>query len=127
MATAVLDASVVLAALQEEPGADIAAALLPTSLLLSVNLAEVVTKLARDGYDRPEIEAVVGGLDCEVVPFDRALAVDAGWLPPTVGRRSLSLGDRSCLALGLARALPVYTAERAWSELTLPVEIRLIR
>ena len=38
----------------------------------------------------------------------------------------LSLGDRSSLALGLARGLPVLTAERSWARLD-AVRVELIR
>jgi ribonuclease VapC len=39
----------------------------------------------------------------------------------------LSLGDRACLALGLALKSPVYTAERSWKKLKLDVRIHVIR
>ncbi|WP_236627700.1 hypothetical protein [Caulobacter sp. B11] len=41
--------------------------------------------------------------------------------------RGLSLGDRACLALAMREKLPVMTADRAWSDLDLPVEVVLIR
>jgi len=37
----------------------------------------------------------------------------------------LSLVDRACLALD--KALPVLTADRAWSELGLDIEIQVVR
>ena len=127
MATAVLDTSVVLASLQNEPGGDFATELIPTSLLLSVNLAEAAAKLAKDGLDRRALRAVLGALDCEVVPFDAGLAFDTGLLRPLTLKQGLSLGDRACLALALSRNLPAYTAERKWTELDLGIDIRLIR
>jgi ribonuclease VapC len=59
------------------------------------------------------------------VPFDRDLAIRAGDLRSE--STSLSLGDRACLALALARGLPAYTAERSWAKLELGIDIRLIR
>jgi PIN domain nuclease of toxin-antitoxin system len=127
VATAVLDTSVVLAALQGERGGDLAASVMPAALLSSVNLAELATKLAKDGLSRSEVGEVVGALECEVVPFDRATAVEAGLLRRATSRLGLSLGDRSCLALAIDRGLPVYTAERSWATLELGIDIRLIR
>ena len=127
MATAVLDTSVVLAAIQAEPGGDVAAGIMPAALLSSVNLAEMVTKLTRDGLSADEVDVVVAALECEVVALDRATAVEAGRLRTATQHVGLSLGDRCCLALALDRGLPVYTAERAWAGLELGIDIRLIR
>jgi PIN domain nuclease of toxin-antitoxin system len=124
-ARAVLDSSVVLAFLFGEPGREAAKRLLPTGFLLSVNLAEVVTKLLDEGVPAFDRHAIVGNLGCEIIPFDRDLAIRAGDLRSESA--GLSLGDRACLALALARGLPVYTAERAWADLKLGIDIRLIR
>jgi ribonuclease VapC len=37
------------------------------------------------------------------------------------------LGDRACLALGMALKVPVYTAEKTWRKLKVGVRIHLIR
>ena len=40
----------------------------------------------------------------------------------------LSLGNRACLALGQIMQLPIYTANRVWSQVKIEgVEVRLIR
>jgi PIN domain nuclease of toxin-antitoxin system len=39
----------------------------------------------------------------------------------------LSLGDRACLALGLALKAPVYTADKSWKKLKVNVRIHVIR
>lgn len=126
-ATAVLDTSVVFAAINDEPGADVAAELIPTALFSTVNLGELVTKLADKGFDRREIGDMIATLECEIVPFDFAQALDTGLLRPPTREQGLSLGDRACLALALARGLPVYTAERSWPKAKLPLDVRLIR
>jgi ribonuclease VapC len=61
------------------------------------------------------------------VPFTTDHAKAAGRLiakTPTLG---LSLGDRACLALGLAVQAPVYTADRSWKNLKVGVRIHVIR
>jgi ribonuclease VapC len=119
--------SVVFAAINREPGAELATELIPTALFSTVNLSELDTKLADKGFSRAELNAIIGTLECEIVPFDFAQAVDAGLLRPPTKKQGLSLGDRSCLALALARGLPAYTAERSWADLRLGIDIRLIR
>jgi PIN domain nuclease of toxin-antitoxin system len=37
------------------------------------------------------------------------------------------LGDRVCLALGLALKVPVYTADKSWKKLKVNVRIHVIR
>ena len=125
MADRVLDSSVILAMLNGEPGADDAANLLPGSLLSTVNLAEVVTKLIEQGVPRDLATMTTDTLDCEVMPFDSEMALDAGLLHAAT--RNVSLGDRCCLALAMRTGLPVVTADRAWANLGLDLDIRLLR
>ena len=60
-------------------------------------------------------------------PFDESLAVEAGFLRPATRQYGLSLGDRACLALALRERIPVVTADRAWSQLDLGIDIQVIR
>ena len=113
--------------LNGEPGADDAANLLPGSLLSTVNLAEVVTKLIEQGVPRDLATMTTDTLDCEVMPFDSEMALDAGLLHATTRGRNVSLGDRCCLALAMRTGLPVVTADRAWANLGLDLDIRLLR
>lgn len=127
MSDIVLDASAVLALVLEEPGRERVSPVLPNSVISTVNLAEVVTRLAQDGLVSSEIRTLVGGLVVEVAPFDEEQAYLAGELRPLTRHLGLSLGDRACLALGRTLGLPVFTADRSWQGLEVGVEIQVIR
>ncbi len=129
MPDCVVDASVVLAALLAETGWQIAADLLPGAVISSANLAEVATRLSRDGLDRTAISQILATLPFTVIDLARDTAVSAGAMEPLTKRLGLSLGDRICLCLACEMALPVYTADRDWLLLKQAVgtDIRLIR
>lgn len=76
----VLDASAVLAAFFDEPGADVVAERMDGALLCSVNYSEVVAKLVDRGTPAEQIVEIMEQLDVEVVPADRELAMRAGLL-----------------------------------------------
>lgn len=94
-----------------------------------VNLAEVVGHYARHGVDRIDVRAVLLPLPIEYVAMDLELAYDAGMLIPATRAAGLSLGDRTCLALGRRLGLPTLTAEWRWVDAAAAtgVEVRLIR
>lgn len=125
MADVVLDASAVLALLQDEPGADQVWQYVPGARLSAVNAAEVVSKLVDGGSAADEAGELLDQLGAEIVPFDAVDVVPSARMRH--GSRALSLGDRACLALALRLAVPAVTADRAWSELETEVEIQLIR
>ena len=126
MSDAVLDASALLALLQGEPGSDRVLETLPGARVCSVNLSEVVAKLA--GHDMPEADIRRAlNLGLEIVPFDEALAWAAGLLRPRTRGAGLSLGDRACLALARSTSFPVLTADAVWATLDLGIEIAVIR
>jgi len=63
----------------------------------------------------------------EVIPFDTELAYKAGALVAETRKLGLSLGDRACLALALARQDTAVTAEKLWPKLNLGVPVEVIR
>lgn len=127
MKKTVLDATAVLALLNDEPGAGTVAPLLPQAVISTVNLAEVVGKLAETGMPEGMIKSVLGELGLMVIPFDEDLALSTGLLRPATSDYGLSLGDRACLALGQHLRRPMLTADRMWKTLKLDVEIQMIR
>jgi ribonuclease VapC len=123
----VVDSSVVIAVLNKEPGATELLERLSSAVISTVNLAEVATKLLRQGGQKEEAEETLSLLGLEVVPLSEEVAWRAGELVQKTKEKGLSLGDRVCLALAEQLSLPALTADRAWKELTLPVQVQLIR
>ncbi|OQW46656.1 MAG: twitching motility protein PilT [Proteobacteria bacterium SG_bin6] len=123
----VLDASAVLAAFFDEPGADHVAARMSGALLSAVNFSEVVAKLVDRGAPPDQIREIMAQLDVAVVPIDREQAMTAGLLRAETRAAGLSLGDRACLALAISRGGVALSTDRAWSALATPAEIELAR
>ncbi len=125
MADVVLDASAILAVLQNELGADKVWEHLPGAGLSAVNAAEVVAKLVDGGSAADEAGELLERLGAKILSFEAVDIVPSARIRH--GSRSLSLGDRACLTLALRLAVPAITADRAWAELQTDVEVQLIR
>ncbi len=125
--TVTLDASAILALLFGEPGGDRVAPLVGEAVISAVNLSEIVAKLIESGYRDDEAERAVDGFLPSVMPLDAPLAIDTGTLRRITRQQGLSLGDRACLALARREKARVLTADRAWSDLDIGVEIEVIR
>ena len=123
----VLDASALMAVLRGEKGAEEVAACLWRAIVSTVNLAEVETKLVTAGLDEQLAWWHIAELECASVPFDEEQAQIAGGLVSVTKPLGLSLGDRACLALAIQREATVYTVDRAWKNLSLGIQIEVIR
>jgi len=125
---AVLDASALLALLQNEPGAEVVAARLPQCVMSAVNLSEVVAKLVDRGLPEADLRAALDMLDIDVRDFDTEAAYAAGELRRITRSAGLSLGDRACLALAMRLGAAAVTADRGWAAFAGPaLHIDLIR
>ena len=124
----VLDASAILAVINNEPGAEkLTPDMLARAVVSSVNLAEVQTKLVSRGWTSEQAWEDATSPVREVVPFDEEQARMVGDLVIQTRHLGLSLGDRACVALGTVLKVPVYTAEKIWKKLKVTVRIHVIR
>jgi len=81
----VIDTSAILAVVFEEPGAErVDREIRDDSVVLSVNLAEVVSRMVDEGSDEAEIRRMLDGMGLEVVPFDEEFA-DRHWAALPLG------------------------------------------
>ena len=123
----VVDASVVLAFLLNEPGGDILDRDEGPFLLSTVTLAEILTKVIERDLSADDVTLVLRRLPIQYVDHDRDDARRAADLRPVTMTLGRSLGDRICLALAQRYDVPVLTADRDWAKLDIGIDVRLIR
>jgi ribonuclease VapC len=125
----VLDASAVLALLNNESGAQTVGGRLEGASISSVNWSEVVQKAVSLGVDRApaDMREDLGAVGLAVRDFSASQSEIAAGLWMSTREVSLSLADRACLALAIDLRVPVLTGVRAWRELAIGVEVILIR
>ena len=109
---AVLDASAILALIQGERGEEKLRPLLPRAAVCSVNVAEVLAKLIRDGMPRDAAAAALAALHVEEISFDGA---DAQRSAAYVAK-GISLGDRCFLAAAFRHG-EGFTSDAEFSKL----------
>lgn len=114
MSAVVLDASALLALLNNEPGAEKVAEALAQSRMSSINLAEVVGVFIHAGMPPETVRAMLRPLPIDIVAADEDLAYLAGGLRAVTASAGLSLGDRFCLALAKSLGVPAMTADKQW-------------
>ena len=127
MTGSVLDASALLAFLQDEPGADLVDTVLADSCISAVNWSEVVQKALVAGVDVQGLKSDILALGLDILDFTDQQAEIAATLWVDGKKVGLSLGDRACLALADFLGLPVLTADRAWSKLAVPMKVTVLR
>ena len=127
MSNYVLDASALLALLNAEKGSARVQDVLPQSVISTVNLAEVVSRLTILKIPEEEVREALTVLGLEIIPFDEEQAFRAGLLSVYTQHLGLSLGNRACLALSLNSNATALTADRAWKDLDIGIKIKRIR
>lgn len=124
---AAIDASVALILYFREPGFEAAIKAARGGVISTVNVAEVLSRLARVGAPASEALLQLTRVNIEIVPFNLDHARVVSELLPLTRAAGLSLGDRACLALAMERGVAAATADRAWAELALPVRVETVR
>lgn len=119
----VLDASALLAVIENGPGAEKVEDALADSAISAVNFSEVVAKLVDRGFGNEGVAARINAFPLVIHALDAAQAWRAGLLRQKTRTHGLSLGDRACLALAETLEAPAMTTDRAWAALDLEVEV----
>ncbi|WP_107806392.1 PIN domain-containing protein [Nodularia spumigena] len=127
MSEVVVDASAILALLNQETGSEEISQFIDNAAISAVNLSEVIAKLAEAGIPAEDIRQILENLNLEVIPFNEEQAFKAGMMRPATKSIGLSFGDRACLALGIFLNQPVLTTDRLWGSLSVGIEIRVVR
>ncbi len=123
----VVDASAVLAAIQDEQGGEYVKKHIDRCIISSVNWSEVLQKLSSSGSDVDKIDASLNALGLRVIDFTEDDGRISASLWPSCKSLGLSLADRACIATGLRLKTKIITADRAWKKLDIKSQLQLIR
>lgn len=126
-APSILDASALIALLRGETGADQVEALSAGALISAVNWTEVLEVTGALGLPLEGRREQLEELGISVVAFTPEHAEVAAAMRPATQRAGLSLADRACLALARSLGGTAVTADRAWVEVEVGVDVQLIR
>lgn len=130
---AVLDASALLAHLNDEDGASAVREAMKGGAAISVaNWAEVLSKLAERGEDPGVAAAEMRGAELvdkvvSVEPITDDDCIEIARLRPVTKALGLSLADRAGLVLAQRLGVPILTTDGEWAKAKTKAEVRLIR
>lgn len=123
----VLDASALLALVQNETGADVVMEHLAGSVISSVNYSEVISTLLRYNIEFSSAADIVNDLAIPVIEFTEVMAGLSASFKEETRAYGLSLGDCACLATAKFYDYEVITADKIWKKAETGVNIILIR
>ena len=115
MSRFIVDASAVLAFLNDETGAEAVRAVIPDARINAVNMAEVLARSIELGHTNDSAYESFAALGMEVIAFDERHARKAAELRAVTTHLGLSLCDRSCLASAILYNATAVTADRSWA------------
>jgi ribonuclease VapC len=117
----------VLVLILEERGSDLVERLTEDAALSAVNWTEVWQVARQVGVRVSELRSRVEDYGVSILPFHAADAERTGDLHAATRSAGLSLADRACLALAARLDVPAVTADRAWLDLDLGIEVVCVR
>lgn len=123
----VLDASAVLAYLNQEPRGQRLEDMLAEAAISTVNVSEAIAVLIRRGMDAAAARDCLASLRADIVAFDNDLAFDAAILKERNRANGLSLGDCACLATAEWLRATAVTCDSAWEGLSGEVNVVVLR
>jgi ribonuclease VapC len=123
----VLDASALLAFLRREVGHEVVNAQLGQACISAINFAEALARMSTFGFAPRDLRVQLDSTGLQVIDFDVAQSIVVAEIREPMRKAGIGIADCCCLALGLHLALPVLTADRAWTALDLGVTVQLIR
>ena len=124
----ILDASALMALINNEPGASVVQMHLGRACMSVVNFTEVLSKMVEQGVPVIEASRVLDNFNLGLIPFDESQMSGVGLLRLETKQYGLSLGDRVCLNLGQISGLPVLTSDQVWLKMQSPqLKILFIR
>lgn len=121
-----LDASALLALLRGEAGRKKVESALAGARMSVVGMAKVASHYHMLGMPDEVVDRMQRSRTIVLVATDVALARDAARLSAHAPERSLSLGERFCLALARRDALPTWTAAHAWKDVAATVGVKVV-
>lgn len=130
---AVLDASALLAHLNDEEGASEVREAMKAGVAISVaNWTEVLSKLAERGEDPGVAAAEMKGAELigsvvaiEPITDDDCIAIAR--MRPKTKAQGLSLADRACLVLAERLGVPALTTDGEWAKAKVKARVQAIR
>ncbi len=122
----VYDASPLLAIVFGEAGGEAVRGGLSGAFISTVNWSEVLQKCEERGVDPVESAQDLLDLGIRLVPFEQSDAVAAAGFWSSTQQFGLGLEDRACLALGARLSAKVATMDRAWSQVSVGVDIWVV-
>lgn len=123
----VLDASALLALINQEAGQEAVANVITHSVMSAVNVSESIAILQKHNVAATTAQLFIDDMLAEIIPFNKEQALGAAILHKHTSKFGLSLGDRACLNLASQLNLPVLTADKVWSKVKIDIPIHIIR